>query len=49
MEELKHFFTVYKTLENKRTFVNEILGREQAVKIISDCIEGYNKIFSDKK
>ncbi len=49
MEELKHFFTVYKTLENKRTFVNEILGREQAVKIISDCIEGYNKVFIDKK
>ena len=49
MEELKHFFTVYKELENKRTFVNEILGREKAMKIISECMENYKRVFNNKK
>ena len=35
-EEIRHFFTVYKTLEGKKTSVNEILGREEAIKIIND-------------
>lgn len=49
MEEFKHFFTVYKELENKHTFVNEILGHEKAIKIISECISNYNKAFDNKK
>ena len=35
-EEMKHFFTVYKNLENKQTAVNEVMGREKAVEIIKE-------------
>lgn len=43
--EIKHFFEVYKQLEYKETVVEEILGREEAEKIIQKCIENYNKKF----
>ena len=48
MDELKHFFTVYKMLEGKTTSVHEILGHEQAKMIIFECIEKYRKKFCDK-
>ena len=40
-EEMKHFFQVYKNLENKTTAVNEVSGREQAIKTISAAIDSY--------
>ena len=40
-EEMRHFFTVYKALENKETAVNEVSGPDEAVKIISDAISHY--------
>ncbi len=40
-EEMRHFFKVYKNLENKETAVNEVSGREEAVKIISVAIDSY--------
>ena len=40
-EEMRHFFSVYKSLENKETAVNEVEGREQAIKIIAETIENY--------
>ena len=40
-EEMKHFFSVYKALENKDTAVNEVSGPEKAVEIISDAITHY--------
>ena len=40
-EEMRHFFTVYKNLENKTTAVNEVSGRESAVKIVRESIESY--------
>lgn len=48
-EEMRHFFSVYKSLENKETVVDEVSGREEAVKVISDCIENYNKTFGGKR
>lgn len=40
--EMQHFFTVYKTLENKQTAVDdEVQGRDQAIKIIGTAIENY--------
>ena len=30
---MKHFFSVYKALENKDTAVDDIKGREEAIKI----------------
>jgi len=44
--EIKHFFEVYKQLEGKNTMVDKIEGREEAERIIEECIENYNKKFS---
>lgn len=40
-DEMRHFFSVYKTLENKETAVNEVSERVMAVKIVSDAIDNY--------
>ena len=40
-DEMRHFFTVYKNLENKETAVNEVSNRDEAVKIIKEAIEHY--------
>ncbi|MGN1041137.1 MAG: inorganic diphosphatase [Acutalibacteraceae bacterium] len=42
---MKHFFSVYKALEGKETVVNDIQGREDALKIIENCINAYNTKF----
>ena len=44
-DEMRHFFSVYKALENKETAVNEVLGPDEAVKIISDAIKHYVDTF----
>ena len=44
--EIMHFFEVYKQLEGKQTTVDKIMGREEAEKIIEECINNYNKKFS---
>ncbi len=44
-EEMRHFFSVYKSLENKETAVNEVSGREVAVKIIREAIDSYVENF----
>jgi len=44
-EEMRHFFTVYKNLENKETAVNEVNGREVAIKVIKSAIENYIENF----
>lgn len=44
-EEMKHFFSVYKTLEKKETVVNDIHGKNEAITIIAQTIEAYKKKF----
>jgi len=44
-EEMGHFFTVYKNLENKETAVNEVSNKEQALKIIDAAIDNYIEKF----
>ncbi len=44
-DEMKHFFEVYKNLENKRTAVDEVQGRNVAVEIIKTTIDNYNCTF----
>lgn len=44
-DEMSHFFTVYKNLENKQTAVNEVMGREKAVEIIQKAIVDYIEEF----
>ena len=46
-QEIKHFFQVYKTLENKVTAVTEILGCEDAKKIIQKSIDNYEELFNN--
>ena len=41
MDEIKHFFAVYKTLEGKDTAIDEVKGRKEACKIIEECIRAY--------
>lgn len=41
-QEMQHFFTVYKQLENKHTAVNEVMGQKAAVEVVRSCIENYN-------
>ncbi len=40
-DEMRHFFTVYKNLENKETAVNEVSNRDEAIKIIKEAIDHY--------
>lgn len=47
-EELKHFFSVYKQLENKDTDVKDIGGPTEAVATIQRAMENYNKKFLNK-
>lgn len=44
-DEMTHFFTVYKQLENKETAVNEVNGREEAIKVIAEAIDHYIENF----
>ena len=42
-DEMSHFFSVYKQLENKQTAVRELFGPEEAKNIIAEAIAGYNR------
>ena len=48
-DEIKHFFTVYKQLENKQTAVKELFDRKDAIEIISKAILDYDKLMESKK
>ena len=43
-DEIIHFFSVYKTLEGKATFIQTFDGRDVAKKIIKQCLENYQKV-----
>ena len=45
-EEMRHFFSIYKQLEGKSTAVDEVQGREEAVKIVEKCIQNYRTYFT---
>ena len=47
-DEIMHFFSVYKQLENKQTAVKTLFDREAAERIVAECIEAYNRKFVDK-
>ena len=46
--EMRHFFYVYKALENKETAVNEVQGLSEATKVIEAAIQSYDEKFSDE-
>lgn len=45
-DEMTHFFTVYKALENKDTAVDEVKDNISAIEIIKSAIENYNAKFN---
>lgn len=44
-DEIMHFFTVYKQLENKQTAVKEMYNRAEAEEIVKECIGLYQERF----
>ena len=49
-DEMEHFFTVYKELENaKATSITDVEGRTVAEQVIAACLEQYKKDFGGKK
>ena len=49
IDELKHFLTVYKQLENKKVKVLNVEGNEVAKKTIRDNIIAFDKAFEEGK
>ena len=47
-DEIMHFFSVYKQLENKQTAVKTLFDHEKAKAIIAEAIECYEKTFTNK-
>ncbi|MBQ4159685.1 MAG: inorganic diphosphatase [Clostridia bacterium] len=46
-EEMRHFFRVYKELEDKETAVNEIGDPQEAIQIVEDSINRYKEMFGN--
>lgn len=46
--EIRHFYKVYKMLEEKETVVNKVESAEEARKVIKGCIDLYKKEFETK-
>lgn len=44
-DEMRHFFTVYKNLENKATAVDEVTPRANAVHVMEEAIDRYVEVF----
>ncbi len=44
-DEMRHFFSVYKNLENKETAVEEVHDRNAAINVISEAIDRYIENF----
>ena len=44
-DEMRHFFAVYKNLEEKETAVEEVANADAAIKTIDEAIERYNEVF----
>ena len=44
---MKHFFSVYKQLEDKDTVVDELAGPGEARQIIADAIRNYDMVYGD--
>ena len=45
MAEMEHFFTVYKQLEGKKTYVSKTEGHVAAREVIAKSIRAYNEKF----
>lgn len=48
LEEICHFFEVYKQLEGKKTSITKVLGVEEAKEIIQKAMDRFNEVFLNK-
>ncbi len=46
-DEIMHFFTVYKQLENKQTAVKELYDYKDAIEIVREAIESYEALMKN--
>ena len=46
-DEIMHFFTVYKQLENKQTAVKELFDYKDAIRIVREAIEAYEQLIKN--
>lgn len=49
VDEMCHFFTTYKALENKKTEVNGTVDKAEAEKLVVKAMEGYQKKYCASK
>ena len=47
-EEIQHFFSIYKDLENKETAVKEFDGPAEAIAVIQQCQINYTEKYGDR-
>jgi len=47
--EMRHFFKVYKELENKETAVKEVRSQKEAVEIVQKAIDSYKNTFAKEE
>lgn len=47
-DEIMHFFTVYKQLENKQTAVKTLFNYDEAIEIVKNAIKSYEDNFVNK-
>lgn len=45
IDEIEHFFSVYKSLENKTTAIKEQGDKREAIQVIKNCLENYINTF----
>lgn len=48
LEEIRHFFTVYKELESRKTIVSRAENREEAHRVIVEAINAYHAKFCER-
>mgnify|MGYP003376141556 CR=1 FL=1 len=48
-QEIRHFFEIYKQLEHKHTTVLDTLPRDEAIQIVSSCMDRYQIHFCGKR
>lgn len=46
-DEIMHFFTVYKQLENKQTAVKELFDYNDAIRIVREAIDSYEELMKN--
>ena len=47
IDEMSHFFDVYKELEGKKTKVMKVKDRKDGIRVVKKCMETYNKKFGE--